>query len=256
MDFKYERLPLFCHFCGFMGHDIKHCAEYFARSKNASEVACQYGEWLKPSGGRPRSPGKGSSSTPKQPASAVRTEVQVGNEGWERSAADGENTKDNPTEATIDVSGRSVDSGKIPDCTKKESVTDEIMMESYGPLSLVTDSAVLNSRGEGVLHGQDIKHVGVVSTTSVADHVGTNDQNGLQELKQKPTWTRLVRMECRPNMDRKEASPHKLGKRGLTDIDAEAENATEVKGGKRGRYQENAHSGETAGVQEHPYRAQ
>lgn len=30
VTFKYERLPLFCHFCGLLGHDLKHCAEYFA----------------------------------------------------------------------------------------------------------------------------------------------------------------------------------------------------------------------------------
>ena len=30
VDYKYERLPLFCHYCGLFGYDLKHCAEYFA----------------------------------------------------------------------------------------------------------------------------------------------------------------------------------------------------------------------------------
>ena len=30
VDYKYERLPLFCHYCDLLGHDLKHCAEYFA----------------------------------------------------------------------------------------------------------------------------------------------------------------------------------------------------------------------------------
>jgi len=54
--FKYERLPLFCHFCGLLGHDLKHCAPYFAATKNDGEVICQYGDWLKAMGGRNQSP--------------------------------------------------------------------------------------------------------------------------------------------------------------------------------------------------------
>ena len=29
VKFKYERLPLFCYYCGFLGHDLKHCAKHF-----------------------------------------------------------------------------------------------------------------------------------------------------------------------------------------------------------------------------------
>ncbi|KAL0010776.1 hypothetical protein SO802_005884 [Lithocarpus litseifolius] len=38
VNFKYERLAMFCHFCGMMGHDLRHCASYFAASKNSGEV--------------------------------------------------------------------------------------------------------------------------------------------------------------------------------------------------------------------------
>ena len=54
--FKYERLPLFCHFCSLLGHDLKHCAPYFAATKNDGEVICQYGDWLKAMEGRNKSP--------------------------------------------------------------------------------------------------------------------------------------------------------------------------------------------------------
>ena len=38
VSFKYERLPLFCHYCGMLGHDVKHCASHFALTQNGGEV--------------------------------------------------------------------------------------------------------------------------------------------------------------------------------------------------------------------------
>lgn len=52
VSFKYERLPMFCHFCGVLGHDLKHCVKHFAWMKNSKEVECQYGDWLRANGGR------------------------------------------------------------------------------------------------------------------------------------------------------------------------------------------------------------
>ena len=49
--FKYERLPLFCYYCGILGHDLKHCAQHFAMQKSGGEVEYQYGDWLKATGG-------------------------------------------------------------------------------------------------------------------------------------------------------------------------------------------------------------
>ena len=52
VSFKYERLPMFCHFCGVLGHDLKHCVKHFAWMKNSKEVECQYGDWLRVNGGQ------------------------------------------------------------------------------------------------------------------------------------------------------------------------------------------------------------
>ena len=53
VTFMYERLPLFCHYCGLLGHDVKHCASHFAISRNGGEVDYQYGESLRALGGWP-----------------------------------------------------------------------------------------------------------------------------------------------------------------------------------------------------------
>ena len=55
LSFKYERLGMFCYFCGFVGHDLKHCAGFFAAEKNGTTMELQYGDWLKAMGGRQKS---------------------------------------------------------------------------------------------------------------------------------------------------------------------------------------------------------
>ena len=52
LRFKYERLAMFCYFCGFVGHDVKHCAGFFAAEKNGASMELQYSDWLKAVGGR------------------------------------------------------------------------------------------------------------------------------------------------------------------------------------------------------------
>ena len=54
MKFKYERLPLFCHYCGILGHDVKNCVEHFTATKNGGTIDYQYGDFLKAMGGRAR----------------------------------------------------------------------------------------------------------------------------------------------------------------------------------------------------------
>nr|XP_023912638.1 uncharacterized protein LOC112024227 [Quercus suber] len=54
VSFKYERLPMFCHFCGILGHDLKNCASHFTAEKQGRRVEYQYREFLKANGSRPR----------------------------------------------------------------------------------------------------------------------------------------------------------------------------------------------------------
>ena len=56
IDYKYERLLVFCHYCGVLGHDIRHCPAHFVASKKSTTIDYQYGDWLKAVSGRNRSP--------------------------------------------------------------------------------------------------------------------------------------------------------------------------------------------------------
>ena len=58
VNFKYECLALFCHYCGLLGHDLRHCAQYFGATKSGEEAVCQYGDWMKATGSRARSPNR------------------------------------------------------------------------------------------------------------------------------------------------------------------------------------------------------
>lgn len=54
VNFKFERLPIFCHYCGVLGHDLKYYAAHYAVEKNGGRIEYQYGDFLKAVGGRVR----------------------------------------------------------------------------------------------------------------------------------------------------------------------------------------------------------
>ena len=56
VSFKYEWLPMFCHYYGILGYDLKHCAAHYAVEKNGGNIAYQYGDFLKAASGRARVP--------------------------------------------------------------------------------------------------------------------------------------------------------------------------------------------------------
>ena len=144
VSYKYERLPLFCHFCGLLGHDLKHCAEYYARSKNGGEVLCQYGEWMKSVGSWSRSPVRMGSNK----HSSDRTEGRAGEVNLKRAVAVEEKNQANPTVTNGYGFGKGVNSGDSPDFVEKDSVTEGIIMEGCGPSISVTEAEKLNS-GKG-----------------------------------------------------------------------------------------------------------
>lgn len=92
-----------------LGHDIKHCAKYYARSKNGNKVVCQYGEWLNSAGVCPRLPSRMGSNMNMHPSNVARNESQAKNANTKMPAAEEETTKENPTKENSHAFGKSVD---------------------------------------------------------------------------------------------------------------------------------------------------
>ncbi|KAK7820387.1 hypothetical protein CFP56_038961 [Quercus suber] len=210
VSYKYERLPLFCHFCGLLGHDTKHCAKYYARSKNGSEVICQYGEWLKSAGGQTRSPVRRGVNM----NNSNRDDNQVGEGNLESTAAEEANVQGNPSAPNSYVNGKGGDSGNFPAFTDNAAVTEGGIMEGHGLIDTGINEGALNSSRESSLNVLELNHMGLLSNAPDVMHVTPKTHDGPQGLKQKPTWTRLVRMECGPSVGKQESCKQKLRKRG------------------------------------------
>ena len=132
--FKYKRLPLFCHFCGLLGHDLKHCAKHFALSKNGAR-------WLKSAGGRSRSPLRMGLAKNHHPSNEDLIEVQTENRRSQvRLAAEDVSNGANPTDGDLHAKGKDGKVGISPVCTDVVSVMDGISTEILGPFSSVSKS--------------------------------------------------------------------------------------------------------------------
>ena len=51
VTYKYERMPMFCNYCGVLGHDIHHCPTHFSTSEMEKSIDYQYGDCLKADSG-------------------------------------------------------------------------------------------------------------------------------------------------------------------------------------------------------------
>ena len=200
VTFKYERLPLFCHWCGILGHDIKHCAHYFAQTKSSGDVVCQYGEWMRVSGGRTRSPPRRDSSRPNyQRDENVEVSGKVHEDGHGGAAAMASNelrstAVDKPENVgngcsgivpkfQEEIMGEGVKSGI--DSERMNARSTEVSLEVQNlNLELAREEGT-NHAGNVHEHGEDLKH------------------NGPNLNKSRPTWTRLSRMDCGLNENKK-----------------------------------------------------
>lgn len=206
--FKYERLPIFCHFCGLLGHDLRHCASHYAMEKNGGQVEYQYGDWLKALDGRPKS----SSTRETNPASSssdglgdnLRNALSKQSELGKLMAA-GAQQGENPTVTDYGVFGKSVDSDTIPDPQPFANIDDrfnDTNEESDGVKLTITDKENLILKSDGI------------AAQLLDEGRQTGVRNGPNLLRPKSTWVRINRMEYGSNLHKKPSNPTTLGKRG------------------------------------------
>ncbi|KAK7841097.1 uncharacterized protein CFP56_015777 [Quercus suber] len=214
ISFKYERLPIFCHYCGILGHDLKHCAAHYAVEKNGGRIEYQYGDFLRVVGGRPRASGSreaGQSSVSEEGTGceAEKRAVQVEQGGSVGTMAGHVFSHENPRVTDKDsavIQGKGidivhVDSSEInahahttdTNSALKETVPkfqqDDHLVTNF---SEVEETSVINNK----TGGDQVKSISLENQNfNVGSFSSTPVQIGPSQLKPKSTWTRINRMD-------------------------------------------------------------
>ena len=277
VNFKYERLALFCHFCGTMGHDLRHCASYYVASKNSGEVECQYGDWMKATGGRSslptrnttnnveeglhqtykRRPGRQQAKPMNGKPDMHQTEEETrgkGNDAISETVPDIQETITEINEEHVtDFATRKSDDADI----NTEAANSEIQdMMTESNVRKVWDSVPLIPNHEDM--NTEVTDLEEARALRLQEHEPVLDKpipNGPANTK--PKWTRILRMDSGLK-GLSEAEPkHILGKRKPLQI-TEEELKEDVVGlwMKRGKTQEEDTTHAAAGVMAHPCRSQ
>ena len=205
VTFKYERLPLFCHYCGLLGHDVKHCASHFAVSRNGGEVDYQYGESLRALGGRPRS-----FSSRNNYGSAGVAKEQMSGESTNFSSEQGTfpavGVEDTNPSKQLEVESENL--GELPifqdDANVELGITDDVKDgNSLQLVSSVCEGTDVELMREVTEQPAGVDFIEVATGKTKEDEVGV-EANGLVQrvemvgpgsVKPKSTWTRFNRMD-------------------------------------------------------------
>ena len=186
---------MFCHHCGLLGHDLRHCASHFAATKSGLEMSYQYGDWLKAIGGWTISPTKRYAEK--------KSENGEGHRFRQLGQSSGSMTEKSPNENPKET-GRRVDnktgiSRNIIDGAlhiSELNVVVEADKEIIGGVNgeLMTDRK-LKTRNlkECETDGDNAGNVGAVISEGhpEMDYVESNMLHGPEVTKPKLTWVRL-----------------------------------------------------------------
>ena len=189
VHFKYEWLPVFCHHCGLLGHDLRYCAKYFGKTKAGLDVDCGYGDWLK-AGGRARSPLK--RRVVKENGSNGDNGVMEGLRGSQSipEVKDNDGSKEgSPTEQVLERGGAA------PRLVGAEFADQGDWAENHGLGEVNMKNRVGGAVDLGV-HSSSTEVGSDLVPALHKEHVNCmEDGAGLNSNKKKNTWTRLARMD-------------------------------------------------------------
>ena len=256
VQFKYERLPLFCHFYGMLGHDLKHCTVHYAAEKQGGSVEYPYGEFLKATGGRGRvvHPQKFSPKSNPEEGKDMVTESPVVVEVGQTVAVMEESPE--TSKAVADVSPGEIFSNMEANMMGKECAeVAEIMVADK------EDIYFTNNFGEAIISVDVAKENCITEAAHM--HVPPNmfnSHSGLEVprpsfVKSKSTWTRINRMDFGLGSLARAFATSRLGKRELSDEDCEQDEQHRNKRNKQDEV-EGSLDDISAGVDGHPYREQ
>ena len=266
VKFKYERLALFCHYCGLLGHDLRHCAQYFGATKSSEEADCQYGDWMKATGSRARSPN--SRGRYRDETERVTERVPVSSQQGSGKEPDEEDGGGGIVGGRVRMTkqnfGMAGNHGILPECSIQNSVFPEgqftgnmEMEERAGPTG-GGDEQSPSTDGLGVVFGPRNQLV----TKGLLDQVdgqGNRQQimaSGPQRLEKQSKWTRLTRMDFGPVDLFKEGAKTILGKRGSQGMQLDMNDKRDEHVEKKAKGWVDSEFVEAAGVWQHPCREQ
>lgn len=113
-NYKYERMQIFCYYCGILGHDLRPYPAYFTSSKKDTTIDYQYRDWLRAASGQNKSPPRRSKdSLPKAALMAQHNDKAEKNSGVQAAAlevARASKSNDSP----ISQDGRNDLDGNVP----------------------------------------------------------------------------------------------------------------------------------------------
>ncbi|XP_023908234.2 uncharacterized protein LOC112019922 [Quercus suber] len=221
VHFKYERLPMFCHFCGVLGHDFHHCTRHFAAEKGDGDVEYQYGDWMRAFGGQQRSPPRDRTASPKQQAWRSEKHGMNGD-----AAVHGENIGIHPdfqqpkpviNEMEQIQGDRSIADMDVVSLNLNSDNPVEVYDNKVGNRDMV-EKSVISDIPKDVMGPKFVEDVAEkLEENSGHLNVKCNMQGGNVGgpivSKPKSTWTRIVRMDFGLGSTLKAAEVPVLGKR-------------------------------------------
>ena len=169
---------MFCHHCGLLGHDLKHCASYFTATKNKKDVLCQYGDWLKVSGGRQMARG----------GKDFRADQEVDEGSWSstgQGVAAEEQNKENLRDHEEAEKGDGRNLGTVTDCV----INVPEIMEGIDMVMEGKDSDCMGNSSQNLIHinigvkGGDGVHVQSNVTKEGKVNVENRECDGPKNLK-------------------------------------------------------------------------